>query len=129
MTFLKSKKKCLFRSFTFIIQNSLCAGGTGGAAAFEATEALWKSAKPRPVGFLIFGWDIDILRPALFSCWTGLKREDAGIFPPPGTMGKLVGGTFLMRCSGTSPRWWPDPDGEVGDIEGVVELEHYNFTK
>ena len=40
MTFLKSKKKCLFRSFTFIIQNSLCAGGTGGAAAFEATEAL-----------------------------------------------------------------------------------------
>ena len=32
-----------------------------------------------------------------------------------------MGGIFLIRCSGTSPS--PPELGEVGDIEGVVELD------
>jgi len=58
-----------------------------------------------------------------FSCWTG-EIKVAWMRPPPGTMGKLLGGTFppRMRCSGTRPL----PElllGEVGDIEGVLEFD------
>ena len=65
-----------------------------------------------------------MVRPALFSCWTGLNKLDAGcgIIPPP-PMGKLVGALRLIRCWGTRPRLWPPDDGDVGDIEGVVEFE------
>lgn len=87
--------------------------------------ALVKSLKFRPVGFLKLGWDKLIVRQDRFSCWTG-DIIDEGIRPPPGTIGKFVGGTiFRIRCSGTNPSCPPALEllGDVGDIDGVLEFD------